>query len=162
MYQGYKNIVQNAINNFNNDDDCKELVLCDISERNLCYKLATFLEAELCKTEFSDYSVNVEYNRGMNGDLKQTKKLDNKPISLDLNIVKILPTPDNGFDNLICIEMKKEKRPSVEIQDDKERLNKLTDITKGYCYKAGFMILVCQNPASNQFGLYIESEYPLH
>ena len=121
-----------------------------------------FLKDELKQTEFFDYSVNIEFNRGMDGDLNKVKRIDDQPAVLDLVIHKIIPDPDNGFNNLICIEMKKEKRPSTEIQKDKDRLESLTDISKGFCYKAGFMLLVCQDISSNKFGLYIESDYTLH
>ncbi len=162
MYSEYRKIVQRAIDSFNNDDDCKTLVKCDVSERDYCAQLLYFIKNDIENTEFFEYSVNIEYNRGMNGDLNNSKKLDGQNISLDLVVNKIQPDSVLGFDNLICIEMKKEKRPYKEIMSDKKRLNELTDINKGFCYKAGFMILVCQDLNSDKFGLYIESEYSLH
>lgn len=162
MYNRYIELIQRAINRFNSDSDCINLIKCDVSERNLCAQLMCILKDELKSTEFSDYSVNIEYNRGMDGDLNKAKKIDDQLAVLDLIIHKIAPDPIVGFENLICIEMKKEKRPSNEIQDDKTRLEILTNSTKGFCYKAGFMILVCQDPSNEKFGLYIESEYSLH
>ena len=162
MYYKYSDLIHKAINRFNNDSDCISLIKCDVSERDLCAQLMCILKEEIKQTEFSDYSVNIEYNRGMDGDLKKSKTIDGKLAVLDLIIHKIIPDQEIGFNNLICIEMKKEKRPATEIQEDKDRLATLTDISKGFCYKAGFMLLVCQDINSDRFGLYIESEYELH
>lgn len=162
MYYKYIDLIQKAINRFNNESDCISLIKCDVSERDLCAQLMCILKDELKQTEFSDYCVNIEYNRGMDGDLNKAKMIDNKLAVLDLVVHKIIPDEDTGFNNLICIEMKKEKRPAAEIQEDKDRLETLTDISKGFCYKAGFMLLVCQDTNSDRFGLYIESEYELH
>ena len=108
MYYKYMDLIQKAINRFNNESDCISLIKCDVSERDLCAQLMCILKDELKQTEFSDYCVNIEYNRGMDGDLNKAKMIDNKLAVLDLVVHKIIPDEDTGFNNLICIEKKKD------------------------------------------------------
>lgn len=155
-----KSIVQKSIDKFNNSE--KLLIENDFNERAICSKFVIYLEYELSQNNYSNYKVNTEYNRGMNGNLSNTKKLNGKSISIDLAVNKMVYSEPYGFDNLICIEMKKRTASNKEIEEDKIRLNKLTDIKEGFCYKAGFLIIVDSRNASSTFGLKILEEYYLH
>ncbi len=135
-----KNIVIHAIAAFNEKESY--LITRDLSERCICAKFAQYLDREVKQTEYSDYETDVEYNRGSAGDEYALKRSDEgKLIVTDLIVHKRGKDAEYGFDNLICIEMKKTKAPSKLISD-LERLLKMTDNNYGFCYKIGFMIIV--------------------
>ncbi len=52
---------------------------------------------------------------------------------------------------------KKYKR--VDLTPDKNRLKVLTDVSYGFCYQAGFMIVAYADKESNNYGLNVESQY---
>lgn len=133
------NIVENAIKLFEKKD--KYLVENDLSERCICSKFAMRLESVLMATPYSSYCVDVEYNRGMDGKERSLKRIDDKPITVDLIVHKRGYDCDYGFDNLICIEMKKSTNRIGCIHDE-ERLRKMTDRAYGFCYKLGVMLLI--------------------
>lgn len=134
-----KTIVQSAINKFN----ANEIYLLDrdLSERCICAKFAMYLERELIETEYSDYFVDVEYNRGMNGNEYAKKMLHNRDAIVDLIVHKRGVNPEtDSFDNLICIEMKK-KGGWRNLADDKSRLQTMTNPQCGFNYRIGFMLI---------------------
>ena len=130
----------------------------DLSERCICAKFASYLEKSLQGTNYSEYNVDVEYNRGSEGIEDNPKKLDMQNIVIDLIVHKRGYDINLGFDNLLCIEMKKGYK-DYAYGEDIERLKKLTDICYGFNYKAGFMILIEADKANNRYGLKIESVY---
>lgn len=150
------NIVFSAIQKFNS----KEIYLIenDLSERCICSKFASYLEKSLRSAKISKYVVDVEYNRGNDGREESPKKLERKNIVVDLIVHKRGYKINRGFDNLLCIEMKKGYK-KLDYEKDIERLKKLTDICYGFNYKAGFMILIEADKANNRYGLKIESVY---
>lgn len=92
----------------------KELFKSKVAERTLCGALMLRLYERLKYTEYSDYYVDVEYNRNKGGKLKTMAKTIKGP---DSNIIKIncdLIVHSRGKyvkqDNLIAIEMKKNRR----------------------------------------------------
>ena len=145
-------IVQNTINYFNQNETY--LISRDVSERCICSKLASYLEKAINGTEYSEYSVDVEYNRGL--EERDPKSLGGKKIVVDIIVHK--RGRQYGSGNLICIEMKKGyKHPWLA--PDKDRLSKLTSREYGYHYSAGFMILAEADKKNEQYGLRIESEF---
>lgn len=132
-------IVQKAIELFGKND--RYLIENDLSERCICARFAICLTTALENTSYSSYSVDVEYNRGMDGKERALKRIDDKPIFVDLIVHKRGYDCDYGFDNLICIEMKKSTNP-IGCEHDEERLRKMTDRAYGFCYKLGVMLLI--------------------
>ncbi len=139
--QKVKNIVDLAINKFNN----KETYLLEnnLSERCICSKFAEYLSIEIESSEFAAYEVDVEYNRGNHGVENSPKALCDQKIVVDLIVHKRGYNNITGFDNLICIEMKKsnDSRRLQGIRDDEDRLRKLTDYQYSFNYQIGFMII---------------------
>lgn len=82
-------------------------ILADVNERNLCSRLAMYLERIACKNGIKGYYADVEYNRNKDGRVKTilNKKMEVVTINCDL----ILHSRGNNTkcDNLIAIEMKK-------------------------------------------------------
>lgn len=101
-----------------------------VSERTLCGALMIELHEVLKETQYSDYFVDVEYNRNVGGTLKTLKKTNR---GLDEQIVKIncdLIVHSRGqnvlCDNLIALEMKKSTGKQVDKDSDRTRLECLT------------------------------------
>lgn len=132
-------IVNNAIKTFEEKD--VYLIENDLSERCICARFAMCLALSLENTEYSEYYVDVEYNRGMDGRERSPKRINDQPITVDLVVHKRGYDCDYGFDNLICIEMKKSTNHIGCIHDE-ERLRKMTNANYGFCYKLGVMLLV--------------------
>lgn len=117
------------------------LIENDLSERCICSKLASYIERELIHSDFSSYSVDVEYNKGYNGKNTESKILNGRRIFPDLIVHKRGYNQQKGYDNLFCVEMKK-KSKHYDLTSDKERLRIMTTNERGFCYHAGFMILI--------------------
>ena len=149
-------IVLRSIDVFNSNE--QYLISRDVSERCICAKFANYLEKSILNSQFSDYVVDVEYNRGNKGNEYAAKMLHGKNIVVDLIVHKRGYSEESGFDNLICIEMKKAYK-RVDLTSDKSRLKVLTDVNCGFCYQAGFMIVAYADKKSNDYGLCIESKY---
>lgn len=154
--QTLKNIVLDAIEEFNNNESF--LIKNDLSERCICSKFALYLEKKIKQSIYSDYYVDVEYNRGYNRDAYQPKTLYNRKIVVDLVVHKRKYDGNYGFQNLICIEMKKEYS-NKGIDNDRLRLQTFTNNQYGFCYSVGFMIVAYRNKREDLFGLKIDSEY---
>ena len=134
-----KSLVERAISKFN----LSEIYLLDkdLSERCICSKFATYLEKELINTRFSNYIVDVEYNRGMEGNGYAKKMLFGKNMTVDIIVHKRGYDKNNGgFDNLICFEMKKSDGDK-NLFSDKRRLTALTDPLCDFNYRIGFMLI---------------------
>lgn len=148
--------INKAINDFNDHEEY--IISRDLSERCICAKFALYLERSIASTEFSEYTVDVEYNRGSCGNEYAAKKLQGRNIVVDLIVHKRGYSEEYGFDNLICIEMKKAyKHP--DMFSDKERLSIMTDQSLGFGYKAGFMIVAVANERLSEHKLQIESSF---
>ncbi len=137
-------IVDSAINSFNEKE--YYLIKNDLSERCICSKFAQYLNISLKNMGFKydSFDVDVEYNRGFDGKDNKPKKIYNKPATVDLIVHKRGSDKFYGFDNLICIEMKKtnDTRGETGIESDKERLRVLTDYSFGYNYQLGILLIV--------------------
>ena len=134
-----KNIVDKAIVSFNSKEEY--LIKNDLSERCICSRFMLHLTDALKNTNYKDYIVDVEYNRGADGQERSIKRIDDSPITVDLIVHKRGYDCNSGFDNLICIEMKK-STDRRGLNADKERLIKMTNWDYGFCYKTGFMIVI--------------------
>lgn len=132
-------IVAKAIAQFNIQE--KYLIEQDLSERCICARFAMHLTQAIQNTEYRNYLVDVEYNRGADGSERAIKRIDDAPITVDLIVHKRGFDCLYGFDNLICMEMKK-SRNRKGCSSDEDRLRKLTDMAFGFCHKLGAMILV--------------------
>ena len=128
-----------AIRLFNNNESY--LLKNNLSERCICARFAMCLSSVIENTNFSSYYVDVEYNRGALGDTRIAKLLDGRKIYCDLIVHKRGYDENIGFDNLICIEMKK-STSRVGTAADEERLRQLTSWERGFRYKLGYMIII--------------------
>ncbi len=135
-------IVQAAIDKFNEKE--KYLIMTDLSERCICSKFAMYLSNEISNSRFYEYDVDVEYNRGAFGSGLSAKILEDKRIIVDLIVHKRGYDAVWGYDNLICVEMKKSK-DRRGCTEDEIRLDKLTNIEYGYFYKLGVMLIADAN-----------------
>ena len=79
-------IVKNSLEEFNKSEGF--LIKNDLSERCICAKFSTYLERELLNTQYQDYNVDVEYNRGRGGNDSAAKMMNGKKIVTDLIVHK--------------------------------------------------------------------------
>ena len=94
-------IVKNSLEEFNKSEGF--LIKNDLSERCICAKFSTYLERELLNTQYQDYNVDVEYNRGRGGNDSAAKMMNGKKIVTDLIVHKRGKNEEGEYDNLICI-----------------------------------------------------------
>lgn len=134
-----RSIVAKSIETFNSHE--QYLIENNLSERCICSCFMLHLINALKESEYNDYVIDVEYNRGANGTERAIKRIDDSPITVDLIVHKRGYHCQYGFDNLICIEMKK-SNDRRGFDKDKERLRKMTGIEYGFCYKTGFLIVI--------------------
>lgn len=99
-----------------------------VSERNICARLSIHMENIMrefdLKNMFSNYFVDVEYNRMKNSDL--IKSVDGKGY-----IVSDLLIHERGNKNLLAIEMKRSGY-NRNVESDKERLKKMVSSLNGF------------------------------
>lgn len=88
----------------------------------------------------------------------QAKNDEGKKIVTDLIVHKRGKNEEGEYDNLICIEMKKEYK-HLDMENDKKRLAVLTDKYCGFGYKLGLMLVARRDKKENICGLYIDSVY---
>ena len=134
-----KEIVCKALETFNHSETY--LIANDLSERCICARFAMHLTNALQVSEYREYVVDVEYNRGANGKESGVKKMDGSPITADLIVHKRGLDEHAGFVNLICMEMKKSTNRRG-CDDDIARLKKMCSYRYAFCYPIGFMLLV--------------------
>lgn len=101
-----------------------------VSERTLCGALMIELHEVLKRTKFSDYFVDVEYNRNIGGTLKTLKKticgLDEQIVTINCDLIVHSRGQNVLCDNLIALEMKKSTGRQVDKDNDRNRLECLT------------------------------------
>lgn len=149
-----KRFVEEAIGGFNEHE--QYLIKNDLSERCICAKFMSYLERVIEYSDFKDYKVDVEYNRGNNGRTDAVKELRGQKIIVDLIVHMRDPQEDGSFDNLVCIEMKKAYK-RIDMSKDIERLEKMTSLWEGFNYQAGFMIVADKH--NDEYMLRIEREF---
>ena len=102
-----------------------ELFSDNLCERTICGCLSQLLHEDLKKTSFSDYYVDVEYNRN-NGKLKTILNGSLKVVTINCDLIIHSRRKNLYKDNLIALEMKKSERSEEEKKNDRERLIALT------------------------------------
>lgn len=151
-----KAYVEAAIADFNANE--QYLIRDDLSERCICAKFATYLEKQIQRSDFREYVVDVEYNRGYMGKEHAIKHMNGCSIVVNLIVHKRGYDQQAGFNNLICIEMKKGYK-RADYSNDKERLRILTGRYDGFRYLTGFMIEVFSDKRADVYGLRIDEEF---
>ena len=154
LLEKLKRLVEAAMATFNAEESY--LIANDLSERCVCARFAMHLQRQVSESiehcEYREYVVDVEYNRGAKGKDYEPKRLydDNSPITVDLIVHKRGYSEGirefggvyfTGYDNLICIEMKKSK-DKASMGADKRRLEIMTNNSMGFAYKLGVMIII--------------------
>lgn len=102
-----------------------ELLSDNLSERTVCGCLSQILYDELKRTHYSDYFVDVEYNRN-NGKLKTIIDGSLKVVTINCDLIIHSRRRNLLKDNLIALEMKKSERAENDKIKDRERLTALT------------------------------------
>lgn len=100
-------------------------IINKVSERNLCGRLAIYLDDNLRVSNFSGYYVDTEYNRN-GGKIKTILDKNSCEIIINCDIVIHSRGENISQDNLIAFEMKKYNRPRDEKNSDRNRLELLT------------------------------------
>ena len=103
-----------------------ENILNDVNERNLCWRLAIYLNEKVREASLVGYYVDPEYNRKQNGQVKTILNEEMKVININCDIIVHSRGNNVKQDNLIAVEMKKSNRPEEEKVSDKNRLRALT------------------------------------
>ena len=107
-----------------------ELFKMEVSERTLCGALMLQLHEVIKDTKFSQYNVDVEYNRNNGCKIKTICKTikgpDEKIITINCDLILHSRGKNISQDNLIAVEMKKANRPEDEKEKDRDRLIALT------------------------------------
>ncbi len=101
-----------------------------VSERTLCGALMIELYEVLKNTKYSDYFVDVEYNRNIGRRLKTMKKTIRGPeeqiITINCDLIVHSRGQNVLQDNLIAVEMKKSTGRPSDKNKDRDRLECLT------------------------------------
>lgn len=102
-----------------------------VSERNLCARLAMYIEQKMRRSSIRGYYVDVEYNRQRKQDDKsktepKTESKTESKTELKNMVCDLLIHSRGGkkTENLLALEMKKENMRNAET--DKERLKRMT------------------------------------
>ena len=101
-------------------------IMNGVAERNLCARLAHYMELEASNNNLFGYYADVEYNRKQNGEVKTIMDGDLKVIRINCDLILHSRGELIDRDNLIAIEMKKEERPRYEKESDINRLRAMT------------------------------------
>jgi hypothetical protein len=137
---------------------CRERdnILNNVNERNLCARLAMYVDQARQRYKIEGYYADVEYNRKQNGQIKTILDDQLKTVVINCDLILHSRGEIRGRDNLIAIEMKKVDQPRIEKSRDQERLRALTKasyddmwsadgltIPEHVCgYEIGFFILL--------------------
>lgn len=97
----------------------------NISERNLCSRLAMQFENLLSNYDLEAYYADPEYNRKQEGQIKTILSGDMQVIKVTCDLI-VHSRGELGRDNLIAIEMAKPDKTAEQIQSDRLRLMALT------------------------------------
>lgn len=119
-------------------EEDKTLFKVVTSEQSFCGALAIKMTRTIPK-EYQDYYVDVEYNRGYEGQVKRVLRKDANDVKYLSDVTCDLVVHNRGegktdYENLIALEMKKtsdcrkkkKNSNSTKVEDDYERLKFLT------------------------------------
>ena len=104
----------------------KDLILSNVSERSWYSRFSFYLEKNIKELGLKNYYTDTEYNRN-DGRLKtifDNNNLEVIPITCDIILHSRGKNKEN--DNLICIEMKKSIRTTIDKEMDRKRIILLT------------------------------------
>jgi hypothetical protein len=101
-------------------------IINDVNERNLCGRLAIYLEGARQRYGIQGYYADVEYNRKQDGKLKTIVNERAQVIRINCDLILHSRGEIVARDNLIAIEMKKADQPLAEKDSDRKRLRALT------------------------------------
>lgn len=101
-------------------------ILANVSERNLCARLAMHFEYHMRAAGLVDYYADPEYNRKQHGRVKTILNGNMEVISITCDLIIHSRGEIVSKDNLIAIEMAKPNKSEQEMQDDRNRLMALT------------------------------------
>lgn len=101
------------------------LILDDVAERCLCGDLKSYLARELANTIYSDYHVDIEYNRNC-GEIKTTINGEHKVVNIQCDLLIHSRGEKELQDNLVALEMKKSYQDKKSKDEDRDRLCALT------------------------------------
>ncbi len=102
-------------------------ILSGVSERNLCARLAIYVDRLLDKHLLNErYIVDAEYNRMQDGQIKMIVNEKMEKIIINCDLIVHSRGESIQHDNLFALEMKKSTRPQEEKDKDKIRLRALT------------------------------------
>lgn len=100
-------------------------ILSDVNERNLCARLACYLERIAKKHGINGYYADTEYNRNQ-GKVKTILEEGMEVVTINCDAILHSRGTNPRQDNLIAVEMKKSTRPQKEKDSDRKRLRALT------------------------------------
>jgi hypothetical protein len=101
-------------------------ILSDVSERNLCARLAMQFENQMKAVGLLGYYADPEYNRKQDGQVKTILNGNMEVVSITCDLIIHSRGEIISQDNLIAIEMAKPNKSQSEMQDDRNRLMALT------------------------------------
>lgn len=101
-------------------------ILNGVAERNLCARLALYIELEMERVGLQGYYADVEYNRKQNGAVKTIMDDEYQIIRINCDLILHSRGEIIQRDNLIAVEMKKSERPQYEKDSDINRLRAMT------------------------------------
>ncbi len=101
-------------------------IMADVSERNLCARLAMHFENQMKAVGLAGYYADPEYNRKQHGQVKTILSGNMEVISITCDLIIHSRGEIIAQDNLIAIEMAKPNKSLPEMQDDRNRLMALT------------------------------------
>ncbi len=112
----------------------RDNILNNISERNLCGRLAIYLEQAQKSEGLEGYFADVEYNR-KDGKIKTIIDEQNHELSITCDLL-LHSRGKKNKDNLIAIEMKKASQSHHELEQDRIRLRSMTKPIDSGIYSA--------------------------
>lgn len=101
-------------------------ILDDVSERNLCARLAMHFERHMQAIGLNGYYADPEYNRKQEGRVKTILSGNMEVIQITCDLIIHSRGEIPAKDNLIAIEMAKANKSPVDDQSDRHRLMALT------------------------------------
>ena len=155
-YWEWLNVLEEAIRQFNEKETY--LIKNDLSERCINSKLAMYVERVLEDQEIEGVDVDVEYNRGFNGNESGIKRFKGGPVYLDLVVHQREYDVVRGFLNYIYVEMKKPQNPDG-FNTDRSRVCDMTNPFGGFGYKIGAFLIIVADDTRNHYCLEIHDLY---
>ncbi len=101
-------------------------IVADVAERNLCGRMAHYLQGRATASGLRGYYADPEYNRKQGGQIKTIVNGASMVVSITCDLILHTRGESITNDNLIAVEMKKSNHPEHEKQSDRDRLMALT------------------------------------